>query len=65
METEKSIEEILRTPKTVETEAGRIEYISPGDAIKLAEYKKKEAKSPVERIKFIKTRPAAVWEYNR
>ena len=58
----KSIDDDLKAVKSVETEAGRVEYISPTDAIKLNEYRRRINKDQrggvLSRVAFIRTRPA-------
>lgn len=57
-----SIDDDLKKVKTVETEAGRVEYIDPATAIKLNEYRRKteanDARGVLSRVAFVRTRPA-------
>lgn len=64
MEQDNNIDNLIKTPKTVETEAGRVEFISPSDAIKLDEYKRKRSKGSASRISWVNTRPASHTDYN-
>ena len=50
-------ENLLKTPKSVETEAGKVEFLSVSEAIAADKYKKKlAAKRPLVRVQVAKHR---------